>query len=106
MQWNVLADCFATKESFPKVDTNILEWNFRKNLIRERILNLNPDIICMQEVEHVEFFKEFLGENYELKFEIKQDHKDGICVGIKKNKLKINFYEPKFYQDENGKEMT
>lgn len=59
IQWNVLAsgEFFCNPNSFPKVDKNILTWDYRKNIFRNIIRKQNADIFCLEEVDAYENFK-------------------------------------------------
>lgn len=66
LTYNVLAELYATAEQFPYCASWALAWHFRKiNLLKE-ILNYNPDILCLQEVQSdhmVDFFLPKLREH-------------------------------------------
>lgn len=51
VSWNILAQTYATKESFPECDSNCLEWEHRKELIKKQIKEMNADILVLVEVE-------------------------------------------------------
>jgi RNA exonuclease NGL2 len=53
MQWNQLADGLAQDGGFV-VDPDILKWEFRGPRVLEEIRVVNPDILCMQEVNRLE----------------------------------------------------
>lgn len=42
---------------------------------------MNPDIICLEEVDQPEFFSEFLKENYQIFWKPK-DNTDGLYIAI------------------------
>ncbi|XP_050967150.1 nocturnin [Labeo rohita] len=53
MQWNVLAQALGEgMDSFVQCPMDALNWAERKYLILQEILTYNPDIICLQEVDH------------------------------------------------------
>lgn len=54
LTWNILADCCAdnSPQGFPHADPEILKWEYRSNLIVERVFKERHSIICLQEVEH------------------------------------------------------
>ncbi|CRG92965.1 carbon catabolite repressor protein 4, putative [Plasmodium gallinaceum] len=65
MTWNVLAEIYGTIEAFPHCDPYMLAWSYRKTKIIQEILNNNPDIVCLQEIQNehfLDFFKPSLGE--------------------------------------------
>eukprot|EP00795_Rhopilema_esculentum_P000578 gene578-10266_t len=53
MQYNILADALGTGAgNFEKVPKDCLPWSFRKHRIIEQILHLDPDVVCLEEVDH------------------------------------------------------
>jgi len=55
LQFNVLADylCFGGPDNFSAVsDQTILEWEFRKDLLLASLVNFDPDIMGLEEVDH------------------------------------------------------
>ena len=49
--YNVLANSYVKPQWYPNVDPEILRWDRRKFHLAERILRLDADIVCLQEVE-------------------------------------------------------
>lgn len=62
MTWNTLADALCNgTENFIKCPKECLNWHVRKFRCVEEILMYNPDIICLQEVDHfADFFQPLL----------------------------------------------
>ncbi|XP_030644020.1 LOW QUALITY PROTEIN: nocturnin [Chanos chanos] len=53
MQWNILAQALGEgMDSFVRCPLEALNWAERKYLILEEILTYQPDILCLQEVDH------------------------------------------------------
>ncbi|KAL8207078.1 UNVERIFIED_CONTAM: hypothetical protein K2H54_043977 [Gekko kuhli] len=53
MQWNILAQALGEgKDNFVQCPVEALRWEERKCLILEEILAYQPDILCLQEVDH------------------------------------------------------
>nr|XP_020638742.1 nocturnin isoform X1 [Pogona vitticeps] len=53
MQWNILAQALGEgKDNFIQCPKEALQWEERKCLILEEILAYQPDIMCLQEVDH------------------------------------------------------
>ncbi|KAL2097432.1 hypothetical protein ACEWY4_006639 [Coilia grayii] len=53
MQWNILAQALGEgMDSFVRCPLEALNWNERKYLILEEILTYQPDVLCLQEVDH------------------------------------------------------
>lgn len=85
MQWNTLADSLAL--DFPKAPQQALDWSFRAPLILSEISNVDPLILCAQEVDHFEDFllPELDKLGYSGIFTKKKDwHKDGTAIFFKK----------------------
>jgi len=62
MQWNILAQALSTgKDNFVRCPSGALVWEWRRLRILEEILINNPDVLCMQEVDHYAFFNSMLG---------------------------------------------
>ena len=49
--YNILADSYVNPQWYPNVDPEVLRWDRRKFALAERVLRLDADIICLQEVE-------------------------------------------------------
>lgn len=49
--WNVLADDHVYPHYYPQLSKPQLAWNVRLPLLLDRVRTLNPDILCMQEVD-------------------------------------------------------
>jgi mRNA deadenylase 3'-5' endonuclease subunit Ccr4 len=56
LTWNVLADCYSHGLASVSHDaySECLYWGRRKERIRDIIMTLRTDIICLQEVDHYE----------------------------------------------------
>ncbi|XP_054846027.1 nocturnin isoform X3 [Eublepharis macularius] len=63
MQWNILAQALGEgKDNFVQCPMEALRWEERKCLILEEILAYQPDILCLQEVDHYfDTFQPLLG---------------------------------------------
>ncbi|CAD7927408.1 unnamed protein product [Amoebophrya sp. A120] len=59
MNWNVLADLYATEAQYPYCEKFALSWMFRKHLIIKEIKSINADIVTLQEVQEEHFFEWF-----------------------------------------------
>jgi CCR4-NOT transcription complex subunit 6 len=64
--YNVLCERYATHSMYGYTPKYSLAWDYRKKLILDELLNYNPDIACLQEI-NAESYQEFvngeLGEN-------------------------------------------
>lgn len=49
--WNLLAPDYAREDKYPWCQPEHLDWNHRQSLIVPRILALEADLICLQEVQ-------------------------------------------------------
>jgi len=51
MNWNVLADLYATESVYPYCEKWALSWSWRKHLIMKELKSMAADIITLQEVQ-------------------------------------------------------
>merc|ERR1719228_1445758 len=74
-QWNLLSQTLGTQlDNFVKCDPRALNWNTRRWRLLEEIIEHDPDIICLQEVDHFKFLQRALGSiGYEGHFVPKPD---------------------------------
>lgn len=95
IQWNVLAsgEFFCNPNSFPRVDKNILTWDYRRNLFREIIRKLNAEIFCLEEVDAYENFQkevfDDLLETYSSVYFSKNSGGQGIAIFYKKENFEM-----------------
>jgi nocturnin len=64
MQFNCLADGLAQTGNFTFSTPEELDWSFRWELIKEEITKVNPDVLCMQEMNHPEILAQFMPGHY------------------------------------------
>ena len=57
LTWNTLCTEISIKENFPKTEEKFLNWEYRKNLIKDILITEKPDIITLQEIDNYEEFK-------------------------------------------------
>lgn len=65
MNWNVLADLYATESVYPYCEKWALSWTWRKHLIMKELKSMAADIITLQEVQkdaYDEWFRPQLAE--------------------------------------------
>ena len=55
LNWNILADIFATEQMYEYCAPWALSWSYRKTLIIKQIAALDGDIVCLQEVQNDTF---------------------------------------------------
>ncbi|XP_025413522.1 nocturnin isoform X2 [Sipha flava] len=84
LQWNVLSQALGqNNDKFDSCPLEALEWKRRRCHMLEEILRHNPDIICLQEVDHFDFLSRALAtQSYSGLFVPKPD---SPCVYIKDN---------------------
>merc|ERR1719161_1784557 len=65
MNWNILADLYASESVYPYCERWALSWNWRKHLIVKELKSMAADIITLQEVQkdaYDDWFKPQLAE--------------------------------------------
>ncbi len=95
--YNILSDDFLWDEMYDFVDKDILFWPNRRVKIVERIKKLNPDVICLQELNSssFEYFKESFPQ-FEGSFAKKlSGSEDGVGTFCRKNFFKAIQHEKK-----------
>ncbi|MBS0652369.1 MAG: endonuclease/exonuclease/phosphatase family protein [Verrucomicrobia bacterium] len=88
--YNILSDDYAHGSEYDYVGKDLLDWQNRRSKIVERVKNLDPDVICLQEVDtdSFEYFKEAF-EGFEGSFAKKgSSSKEGIGTFCKKDVFK------------------
>jgi len=61
-QWNQLSQTLGTKnDKFVQCDPTALDWSTRRWRLIEEILRHDPDIVCLQEVDHFKLLQNALG---------------------------------------------
>jgi len=75
LQWNHLSQTLGTKgDKFVQCDPAALNWEVRRWRILEELLSHDPDVICLQEVDHFNTLERALGSaGYVGKFVAKPD---------------------------------
>lgn len=66
LSYNILCDKYATATQYGYTPSEVLSWDFRKDLLIREIKDHNADIVCMQEVDmesYNEFFRRELAYN-------------------------------------------
>ncbi|VVC28506.1 Hypothetical protein CINCED_3A022165 [Cinara cedri] len=83
-QWNVLSQALGqNNDKFDCCPLEALEWKRRRCHMLEEIVRHNPDVICLQEVDHFDFLSRALAtQSYSGLFVPKPD---SPCVYIKDN---------------------
>ncbi|XP_046447618.1 nocturnin-like isoform X2 [Daphnia pulex] len=84
LQWNILSQSLGEhNDNFVRCPLEALDWRTRRYRIVEEIVEYNPDIICLQEVDHYQFLSRALRtQGYEGIYFPKPD---SPCIYIKGN---------------------
>ncbi|XP_053677495.1 nocturnin [Anopheles nili] len=100
-QWNMLSQTLGMhNDGFVRCPLEALTWDCRRYQLIEEIIQNDPDIICLQEVDHFKFLQKILHtQNYEGVFFPKPDSPclyingnngpDGCAVFYKKDRLEM-----------------
>ncbi|PWW75381.1 hypothetical protein C7212DRAFT_202327 [Tuber magnatum] len=60
--YNILCDKYATQNMYGYSPSWALSWDYRKDLIRNQLIESNADVICLQEVDMENFNEYFMPE--------------------------------------------
>lgn len=92
MSFNILADAY-TDSNFHYCQSDFMKFSYRGPQILRIIETLNPNIICLQEVDH---YKEFYYPNLSKKYHIFEEKrgedyegKDGLLIAFEKKTFKF-----------------
>ena len=64
MQFNCLADGLAQTGDFTFCSPEELEWHFRWTLMKQEISKVDPDVLCVQEMNHPEVLAQLMPTHY------------------------------------------
>lgn len=80
MNWNILADLYATEAVYPYCEKWALSWSWRKHLIIKELKSMTADIITLQEVQKDAYDEWFRPELQEAGYEglFQQKRRDPI----------------------------
>ncbi|KAI7957228.1 hypothetical protein MJO28_004323 [Puccinia striiformis f. sp. tritici] len=92
MTWNILAQCLVRRTLFPGSDC--LKWKDRGPAITREIVDYNPDVVCLQEVDRLEDHEKVLsGAGYELVHVIggyeEEGKQHGLLIGWKRDLFQL-----------------
>lgn len=93
VSYNVLADAYIRAERYPKVAAALLSAPERARRIVLRIVALNADIICLQEMEPAVYdaLGEALGTRFESTLALKPGGKpDGCATFVRRDRFSVN----------------
>lgn len=100
-QWNMLSQTLGMhNDGFVRCPVDALTWECRRYQVIQEIVQNDPDIVCLQEVDHFKFLQKILAtQNYEGVFFPKPDSPclyindnngpDGCAVFYKKDRLEL-----------------
>lgn len=88
MTWNILADAYAFQERYKHTNAEHLTWSYREQKIVQDILDMKPDVVCLQEVDHVSLLQHF-ADTYATWHEKHPSRKDGLAMLVKKSRYQI-----------------
>jgi len=106
-QWNILAQAIGTKiDKFVLADSRTLDWSSRRWRVVEEIVRHQPDLVCLQEVDHYPFISSALASTgYSGRFCPKPDSAccyvpdnsgpDGCAVLFREDKFSLLSLEKK-----------
>jgi CCR4-NOT transcription complex subunit 6 len=116
LNWNILADIYATDQVYDYCYPWALNWAYRKTLILKQIAALDGDIVCLQEVQNDTFESDLRPAMESLGFDFVYAPKtrtmftnkymsEGACIFYRSNRFrKIDHYVLDF--DARAAEMT
>lgn len=87
-----MADCYAHGAFASQVkDYSVIEWSHRSKRILTILRSCNPDVVCLQEVDHFEEdFKPFFASmNYNVVYVQRSGREDGVLIAVKQKKFEI-----------------
>jgi CCR4-NOT transcription complex subunit 6 len=102
LSYNILCENYAIDEYFPHSPGPVLNWEYRKKLILDELINRDADILCLQEVEVAQYQDFFLTnlKDYEGVYWPTSDYKkastedqkriDGCATFYKKSKFVLS----------------
>ncbi|CAE7305471.1 CCR4 [Symbiodinium necroappetens] len=84
--WNVLAQSYSLQKSFPDVKPEWLRFGHRLPLLRDALVDLEADVLCLQEVEPLKDWQPLLeGLGYEVVYAQRPARADGCVVAFLKS---------------------
>lgn len=101
LSYNVLCKNYATDENFSHSPARVRNWEYRKKLILDELINRDADILCLQEVEVAQYQDYFLPnlKDYDGVYWPKSEYKkasaedqkqvDGCAIFFRKSKCAL-----------------
>ncbi|KAL4499815.1 hypothetical protein ABPG72_015164 [Tetrahymena utriculariae] len=89
--YNILADTHTDPSYYPYCPKQYLNFDYRKWKIVEEIKLINSDIVCLQEVDHIEdfYYYQFQDLGYQIQYALKPYRTEGALIMFKKDKFKL-----------------
>ncbi|KAG7194495.1 uncharacterized protein KQ657_004710 [Scheffersomyces spartinae] len=88
MSYNVLAQCLIRRELFP-TSGNILKWSIRSQVLMSEFKHYDADIMCLQELDHVQYKSFWHSEleklGYQSKYYRNTAKGHGVAIFFKKS---------------------
>jgi len=79
-----LCQKYSDSKAFPHTDPGCLEFENRKSMLEQEIVESNADLICLEEVDQIDFYKEILEkQGYKWTHYYKPSNVDGILIAYK-----------------------
>mmetsp|Transcript_2468 Transcript_2468/g.3252 ORF Transcript_2468/g.3252 Transcript_2468/m.3252 type:complete len:280 (+) Transcript_2468:578-1417(+) len=90
MQYNMLGLCYAFPEWFPHCPPSLLHHVQRKVRIVQQFKKLNPDIITLQELDCIDYFRAELSKlGYECVYQQRPCKQDGCGIFYKSDRFQV-----------------
>jgi mRNA deadenylase 3'-5' endonuclease subunit Ccr4 len=81
LSYNMLADIYTDESHAAHLNMTYIDFKRRSELIRKEISTANPDIICLQELDHEEVYLDYLQRlGYKFVTESRRG-KDAVLIG-------------------------
>jgi mRNA deadenylase 3'-5' endonuclease subunit Ccr4 len=106
---NILANSYVKPEWFTRTESKYLDWNFRKQLLADKLKELQSDIICLQEVEQDAFdflVKVLASYKYIGIYKSKINKPDGCACFYRSDKLNLEGVTVHYYNDKTNGETN
>src|SRR5690349_21647625 len=104
VSYNILANAYINPEWYTHIDPNVLRWDARQLALVERLIRINADVICLQEVEEDAFtlLESSLGAKGYAGIYAKKAHgkPDGCATFYRPSVLPFASSETIYYHDE------
>jgi mRNA deadenylase 3'-5' endonuclease subunit Ccr4 len=100
--YNILANSYVKPEWFTRSQPKYLAWDFRKELLVNKLKDLQSEIICLQEVEPAAFDyleKVLADHEYNGIYQQKKNRPDGCACFYNYKKLDFQGFETHYYND-------